>query len=133
MEEAMIQFTRLCGAAALLAASGPALGAGESSIYGLWARGDGLARVQIVPCGGVVCAINTWIRPGVTDEKVGDKLVMNVEPKAAGILSGTAFDPQRELNYRLKINLAGSRMTTQGCVLAGFICKNMGWTRLQPQ
>jgi len=133
MEEAMMLITRLCGAAALLVAATPVLGAGETSIYGLWARGDGVARVQIAPCGGAVCAVNTWIRPGVTNEKVGDKLVMNVAPKAEGILSGTAFDPQRDLSYRLRIDLAGSRMTTQGCVFAGIICKNMGWKRLTPQ
>ena len=89
-----------------------------------------MARVQIAPCGGAICAINTWIKPGVSDEKVGDKLVMSVEPSSAAAMSGTAFDPQRNLSYRMKINFSGKSMTTQGCVLGGLLCKNMGWTRL---
>lgn len=129
----MIRYTRLCGVAVLLAATAPAMGAGEDSIYGFWSRGDGVARVQIEPCGGAVCAINTWIKSGVTAEKVGDRLVMNIEPNGAGILSGTAFDPQRDLNYRLKINLSGKKMTIQGCVLGGLVCKNMAWMRLSSQ
>ena len=129
----MIRFPKLFGFAVLLASTAPGLAAAESTIYGAWARGDGVARVRIAPCGGAICAINTWIRPGVTDEKVGDKLVMNVEPLSAAALSGTAFDPQRNLSYRMKISLAGARMTTRGCVLGGLFCKNMGWTRLPGQ
>ena len=126
----MLRFLKVFSSAVLLAATVPGLGAAEPSIYGAWARGDGVARVEIAPCGGAICAINTWIKPGVFDEKVGDKLVMNVEPSSAAAMAGTAFDPQRNLNYRLKINFSGKRMTTQGCVLGGLLCKNMGWTRL---
>jgi uncharacterized protein (DUF2147 family) len=126
----MIRFPKVVCFAILLASGAPCLGAAEPSIYGGWARGDGVARVQIGPCGGAICAVNTWIKPGVTDERIGDKLVMSVEPVSVAALSGTAFDPQRNLNYRLKISLSGNRMTTRGCVLAGLWCKNMGWTRL---
>lgn len=126
----MIRFSKVLIAAALLASTAPGLGTAEPSIYGAWARGDGVARVQIAPCGGAICVVNTWIKPGVTDEKIGDRLVMNVEPSSAAAMSGTAFDPQRNLNYRMKISLSGTRMTTRGCVLASLFCKNIGWTRL---
>jgi uncharacterized protein (DUF2147 family) len=125
----MIRFPRLFSIAVLLASTAPGLAAAESSIYGAWARGDGVARVRIAPCGGAICAVNTWIKPGVTDEKVGDKLVMEVAPLSAAAMSGTAFDPQRHLRYRMKVTLSGQRMTTSGCVLGGLFCKNMGWTR----
>ena len=126
----MIRFPKVFNIAILLASTAPGLGAAEPLIYGAWARGDGVARVDIAPCGGAICAVNTWIKPGASDEKVGDKLVMNIEPSGAAAMSGTAFDPQRNLRYRLKISLNGRTMTTRGCVLGGLLCKNMGWTRL---
>jgi uncharacterized protein (DUF2147 family) len=126
----MIRFPKTFISVILFASTSPGLAAAASSIDGAWARGDGVARVQIAPCGGAICAINTWIKPGVKDEKIGDKLVMNVEPSGASVMSGTAFDPQRNLHYRLKISLSGKTMTTRGCVLAGLVCRNVGWTRL---
>lgn len=126
----MIRFPKVFSLAVLLATTAPGLGAAEPSIYGAWARGDGVARVEIAPCGGAICATNTWIKPGVSDEKVGDKLVMTVEPRGGAAMSGTAFDPQRKLKYRLNISLAGRSMTTRGCVVGGLFCKNMGWSRL---
>ncbi len=102
----------------------------EPSLYGRWARGDGVARVRIAPCGVAICAVNTWIRPGVTDEKAGDRLVMSVQPEGARHWSGEAFDPQRDLNYRIAIAVSEKTMTTRGCVLARLLCKSVGWTRM---
>ncbi len=97
---------------------------------GDWSRGDGKAKVTIAPCGDDLCAINTWIRAGVRDEKVGDKLVMTVTEGDGGRWVGKAYDPQRKLNYRLTIDVAEKTMTTSGCVLGGLICKKMAWTRI---
>lgn len=102
----------------------------EPSPIGLWARGDGKARVRIERCGDDICAVNTWIREGTSGEKAGDRLVMTVAPSGAGRWTGTAFDPQRDLDYRLTMTVGEERMTTRGCVVAGLICKDMGWTRL---
>lgn len=129
----MFRFPKFLSVSALLASTASGLAVAETSIYGSWARGDGVARVRIAPCGSSICAVNTWIKAGVTDEKVGDKLVMNVEPTTPAALSGTAFDPQRNLNYKLKVTLSAKSMTTRGCVLGGLICKNVGWTRLSGQ
>ncbi|MBV5263854.1 DUF2147 domain-containing protein [Pinisolibacter aquiterrae] len=116
-------------AAVLLA---PPLGfaAAEPSPFGLWARGDGNARVRIARCGSDICAVNTWIREGTKGEKTGDKLVMTVEPAGAGRWTGTAFDPQRDLSYRLTMTVGAASMTTRGCIVVGLLCKEMGWTRL---
>ncbi|ESQ90240.1 hypothetical protein ABAC460_10855 [Asticcacaulis sp. AC460] len=100
-----------------------------ASPEGDWARGDGKARVKIAPCGADLCAVNTWIKAGVKDEKVGDKLVMSVKNEG-GTWKGRAFDPQRNLHYRLTITLGGEAMTTSGCVLGGLVCKKMTWTRI---
>jgi len=121
-------------AAAIAAFAGlapaPGFAAAEPSPFGLWARGDGKARVRIERCGADVCAVNTWIREGTRGEKVGDRLVMTVAPAGGGRWTGTAFDPQRDLGYRLTMTVGATSMTTRGCIVAGLLCKDMGWTRL---
>ena len=116
--------------AIFLVGIGAADAASKPSYFGRWARGDGNARIVIRPCGGSVCAINTWIRPGTPREKTGDRLVMNVTSARPDQWKGQAFDPQRDLTYAVRINVANQRMTTRGCMLAGFICKRMTWTRI---
>lgn len=101
------------------------------SPQGDWARGDGKARVRIAPCGEDICAINTWIRPGTKDEKTGDRLVMTITDQGDGKWTGRAYDPQRRLHYRLKMQVAEKTMTTTGCVLGGLICKGVDWTRIE--
>jgi uncharacterized protein (DUF2147 family) len=101
-----------------------------AGLEGEWQRGDGNARVRIAPCGADICAINTWIKPGTPREKAGDKLVMSVMPASDGGYSGTAFDPQRDMTYKLTITIAGDRMTTRGCIVAGLLCKGIDWTRI---
>ncbi|WHA41912.1 DUF2147 domain-containing protein [Agrobacterium larrymoorei] len=113
--------------AALAFSGGAAL---AQDINGQWARGDGNAKVQIAPCGSDTCAINTWIKPGTPKEKTGDKLVMSIKPTSDGEYSGTAFDPQRDLTYKLTVSVKGDSMTTKGCVLAGIVCKGVSWTRI---
>ncbi|WP_370677248.1 DUF2147 domain-containing protein [Pleomorphomonas sp. PLEO] len=105
--------------------------AGEPSPFGLWARGDGKAKVRVARCGADLCATNTWILQGTKGEKAGDVLVMSVKPDDPSHWSGTAFDRQRDLTYRMTLNVGDQQMTTRGCVLAGIICKDMGWTRLK--
>ena len=117
------------GGAALLFLGGSA-NAAEPSLLGDWARGDGKALVRFEPCGGAVCAVNTWIKPGTADEKVGDRLVLNVSPSGASILTGEAFDPQRNMTFRMRMEVGAATMTTRGCVLGGLICKTMDFRRL---
>jgi uncharacterized protein (DUF2147 family) len=102
-------------------------------IIGEWARADGTARVRISSCGADVCAVNTWIKPGESREKEGDRLIMKIRPdeRGGGFYSGTAFDPQRDLTYKLTVKIDGNSMTTKGCVLAGIICKGVGWNRVR--
>ena len=113
----------------------PALACGEgekvdATLFGMWARGDGKAKVKVERCGDNICATNTWVREGTKGEKAGDILVMSVRPGDGGHWSGTAFDRQRDLTYRMTLTVDDNTMTTEGCVLAGIVCKEMGWTRL---
>lgn len=105
--------------------------ANAADIDGQWARGDGNAKVRIGSCGLEICATNTWIRPGTPKEKEGDKLVMSIKPGVDGVYTGTAFDPQRDMTYKLTVTVRGDRMTAKGCVLAGLLCKDIDWSRVQ--
>lgn len=104
--------------------------ASVDTISGVWQRGDGKATVRIARCGASVCAVNTWVSGSASGEKVGDRLIMTVSLKSDQVLSGTAFDPQRNLSYRIEIKFASQSMTTKGCVLGGLICKAVGWSRI---
>lgn len=117
-------------AATTLVAALPATAAAEPSPFGLWVRGDGKAKVRIDRCGADLCAVNTWIREGVRDERVGDRLVMSVRDGGGGRWAGTAFDPQRDMSYRLSMTVRETTMTSRGCIVAGLLCTDMGWTRL---
>lgn len=101
-----------------------------ADIDGQWARGDGNAKVRIAPCGSDICATNTWIKPGTPKEKEGDRLVMSIKPGADGVYVGTAFDPQRDMTYKLSVTVQGDKMTTKGCIVAGLLCKGIDWTRI---
>jgi uncharacterized protein (DUF2147 family) len=120
---------------ALLIASALALGAGTfvqaADIDGNWARGDGNAKVKIARCGADICATNTWIKPGTPSEKAGDVLVMKVQKVSDNKYSGSAFDPQRDMSYKITLDVSGDTMTSKGCVLGGLLCKGVGWTRIK--
>lgn len=100
------------------------------SPLGLWARGDGVAKVKIAPCGGKLCATNTWIRPGTASEKAGDVLVMSVKQEGDAY-KGSAFDPQRNMTFKMTMTVKAQAMTTRGCVLGGFVCKSVNWSRIE--
>ncbi len=112
-----------------LALAGAAAAAAYSPL-GDWARGDGKARVRIEPCGPKLCAVNTWIHPAATQEKVGDRLVLDVVSAGPSTLKGTAWDPQRSMTYTVRMEVGGRTLATKGCILAGLLCKEIGWTRL---
>lgn len=101
------------------------------TFMGPWARGDGIVRATIAPCGSQLCMTDTWIKPGVTDEKVGDKVVFDVKPQSDGTLKGSGFDPQRNLKFSVVLKVTGDRMTTSGCGFGGLVCKSQDWTRIR--
>lgn len=110
-----------------IGASGASL-AGQAYL-GDWARSDGKTRIHVASCGAAVCARNTWVRHGVSSEKVGDRLILRVKPAGAGHWSGSAFDPQRDKSYAIGVRAADTHMTTRGCVMGGFVCESMNWSR----
>jgi uncharacterized protein (DUF2147 family) len=101
------------------------------SPMGQWSRGDGNAKVRMAKCGANICATNTWIKPGTPSEKAGDVLVMKVKPVSDSEYAGTAFDPQRNMNYKITLKVNGDNMTSTGCVLGGLLCKGVNWSKIK--
>ena len=121
--------TGLAGVLLMLRAASAAP-ASDPSYLGHWARGDGKTHIRVEPCGKSVCGVNTWVRPGMKHEKVGDRLIFEVKPSGASHWTGSAFDPERNERYTVRVKVAGRRMTTDGCVMGGLFCQSMSWTRL---
>jgi uncharacterized protein (DUF2147 family) len=120
-------------AAMLMIEPASAVSASDPSYLGNWARGDGKTNIRVEPCGKSVCGVNTWVRPGVKHERVADRLVLKIRPAGASRWTGSAFDPQRNQRYTVRVHVANNRMTTYGCVAGGLMCQNMSWTRLDRQ
>jgi uncharacterized protein (DUF2147 family) len=117
-------------ALAALVTIGASSGAFAAQAYlGDWARADGKTKIHVASCGASVCARNTWVKHGVAGEKVGDRLILKVKPNGPGHWSGTAFDPQRERTYSIGVRAADRHMTTRGCMMGGFVCESMNWSR----
>jgi len=100
------------------------------SVYGAWARDDGLVRSRIGPCGTQICATNIWVKNPQGPEKAGDRLEMTLKERGPGHWSGSAFDPQRNLTYAMTLTVDGRRMSTSGCILGGVLCRAVGWRRV---
>ncbi|MCJ8145216.1 DUF2147 domain-containing protein [Ancylobacter sp. A5.8] len=96
---------------------------------GVWMRGDGNARVRIASCGSKLCATNLWIGDTSGGEAVGHRLELTLKPKDDATLVGTAYDPQRDLNYSMQMTVGKEQLLTRGCVLGGLLCKSVTWSR----
>ncbi|MGI8526186.1 MAG: DUF2147 domain-containing protein [Pseudolabrys sp.] len=107
----------------------------DHEFKGQWQRGDGVAQVNVAPCGNAnplaMCMTNTAIRNSTAGEKVGDKLIVTAKAASGHTLAGTAYDPQRQRSYAIEVNVSGNSMTTRGCVVGGLLCKTVHWTRLR--
>jgi uncharacterized protein (DUF2147 family) len=98
-------------------------------IFGTWMRDDKAARVTVAECGTSICATNVWIRdPQRQHEKVGDRLVFQVRRRGDS-WTGTAHDPQRDLNFSATLHAEGAEMTTRGCMFGGLVCRTTNWVR----
>jgi len=123
----ILRAAELAGVLLMVGAGGAAL-TGDPTFLGDWPRRD-----RVEPCGGAFCGLITWVRSGVSGEKVGATGSPSTSGQPALCAgSGDAFDPQRNQTYTIKIHVAHKRMTTYGCVMSGLMCERMRWTRLGP-
>jgi len=130
--------TRSAIAALLLVlAAGPAL---ADPIEGLWQsapddHGD-IGFIRIAPCGSDYCgqlerAANAAGQP-ITPDTIGRQIVWDLMPEGGGTYEGRIYAPDRDKEYMSRLVLAGDRITVNGCVLGGLICRNGGnWVRVE--
>src|SRR5690242_11804107 len=93
----------LCAALVLSATGSESVAGTEIRLTGDWSRTDGEARISIAQCGERLCAVNTWVKDPSKGERVGDRLVMSVQPREPATLAGEAVDVRRGLTYSLMI------------------------------
>jgi uncharacterized protein (DUF2147 family) len=103
--------------------------AAEAGWNGEWARDDGLVRTRLAPCGGKICAVNTWAK-GDGDEKAGDTFVLTLVATDRSHWTGSAFDRKRNLNYSMDMSVEGGQLTTRGCLPGSSLCKTAEWKRV---
>src|SRR5579872_3893017 len=116
----------LCAAGLLgLLASGSAEAGWNAN--GEYARDDGSVKVRVAKCGGKICVTNTWARDPQGQEKAGDRFIMTLVSTDSSHWTGSAFDPQRNLNFTMDLSVSGRQLTTRGCTL----CETAAWTRVR--
>lgn len=127
-----IRFARYCIGftfLALIFGVSPSRAAYEDGLLGMWARNDGGARIEILACGRALCATNTWVGNPNGKERIGDELILSLEPVSPSVFRGQAYDVRRRMAYKMRITVQPTNMTTTGCIFFGMICKEAEWTR----
>lgn len=118
-------------------AVGPAL---ADPIEGLWRtapddHGD-IGYIRVEPCGQTFCGTLERAEnaqgEAIQPDTIGRKIVWNLELASSGEYEGRIYAPDRDKEYMSRLELSGDRISVNGCVLGGLICRNGGsWTRVQ--
>ncbi len=101
-----------------------------ADVIGTWTRDNGESRVRFARCGEAVCGTVAWLKdPSTAKSRVGQRVFFDMKPTGANSWSGSAFNPEDGQTYSGRMSLAGNKLTTQGCVMGGLICRSVTWTR----
>lgn len=123
--------------AAFAIVSAPA-GAGEP-IEGVWKNRPNTLTVRIAPCGVALCGTviraaeeaKESVRKAGSPNLVGTRILTDFRQSSPGSYKGDIFNPNLNLHAAGTLTLEGpSVMLVKGCVLAGLICKQQHWIRI---
>lgn len=108
-------------------------------IEGLWRtapddHGD-IGYIRVTQCGPKFCGTLERAENAHGEEiqpyTIGRKIVWGLAQTSDGNYEGRIYAPDRDKEYMSKVELAGDRISVNGCVLGGLICRNGGnWTRV---
>lgn len=118
----------------------------EASPIGIWVTDGGKSRVQVVDCGGALCANIIWLRDP-NDKKgrpwtdqlnnnvslrgrpiIGLELFRNMRPAGKQAWKGRIYNPEDGDSYDVTLTLArADRISIKGCVL--FVCETHHWVK----
>ena len=106
---------------------------------GRWTNPKRSVIIEVAPCGDAHCGTVVWAtdkakanaRKGGTENLIGTRLITGVRRTGNGTYKGRGFVPKRNMSAAATIRQAGPNvMIVEGCALAGLICKEQRWTRV---
>jgi len=109
-------------------------------IEGRWQNPKDSVIVNVAPCGaGTWCGKVSWASPkakadarkGGTRSLVGTTLLSGLRSDGNGGWKGRAYLPKRDVHAGATVRAIGrDTLLVKGCALAGLICKEQRWTRV---
>ena len=109
-------------------------------IEGRWQNPKDSVIIDVAPCGGGTwCGKVSWASPkakaaarkGGTRSLVGKRLLTGLRPDGKGGWKGRVYLPKRNMHAGASIRSAGNNaLLVKGCAIAGMICKQQRWTRV---
>ena len=61
---------------------------------------------------------------------MGQRVFFDMKPNGDNRWTGKAFNPEDGKNYSGKVMVNGKQMVTEGCALAGLVCRSVNWVRV---
>jgi uncharacterized protein (DUF2147 family) len=92
--------------------------------------------VRVVQCGQSLCGtlVQAFDAAGapMESENVGRQIIWDTNPTGEpGEYRGMVYAPDRDRNYRSRLQLSGNAVSVSGCVMGGAICREGGrWQRV---
>ena len=109
-------------------------------IEGRWQNPKDSVIVEVKPCGAATwCGRVSWAsakaradaREAGTANLVGTRLLTGLRADGKGGYKGRVFLPKRKMHAGANVRVAGGgTLLVKGCALAGLICKEQRWTRV---
>lgn len=108
-------------------------------IEGVWRNRPKTLVVRIEPCGPALCGTviqatedaKESVRKAGSATLVGTKVLTGLRRTEDGSYTGQIFNPNLNIRAAGTVTLENPRvLVVKGCVLAGLICKQQHWTRL---
>lgn len=121
----------LLGIGLLAMASAPASAA--PSLEGKWANAKRSVIVNVARCGDAFCGTVSWANENNREKGAtpGTRVLSGLKPAGNGTYKGRAFEPKRGLSGSATVRQLGPNvMVVKGCAVAGLICKEQRWTRV---
>ena len=92
--------------------------------------------IRVVQCGTALCGTLVQAFDGagaaMASENVGRQIIWDTNPTGtAGEYRGMLYSPDRDREYRSRLQLTGNGLSVSGCVLGGSVCREGGvWQRV---
>jgi uncharacterized protein (DUF2147 family) len=126
-------------ASASASAAAPVQASAREVIEGVWRNRPNTLVVRIAPCGPDLCGTvveatedaKESTRKAGTPNLVGTKVLTRLHKSAADTYSGQVFNPNLNIHAAGTVTLVSPTvLIVKGCVLAGIICRQQHWTRV---